>query len=158
VPDLCPGGAFGYRLQAFGADPAVLADIDGHVVRAEVLHLEVLVAEGDVGQAARAELLELAIDGPGILDDEAEGADPKLDPRGVLFRADAEDGEVDVAVGEVDAAGRRPADVDQAEDVLVPGGGLRGVLGRDSHVSQLGGRHTVRSSSASGGRGATLQY
>src|SRR5262245_37239656 len=66
------------RNDAFGADPAVLADVDGDAVGADVLRLEVPVAEGYVGQTLGAERVELAVGGLGIFDDEAKVAHAAL--------------------------------------------------------------------------------
>src|SRR5262245_28104884 len=101
------GRAMG-RYEASGADPAVLADVDGDAVGADVLSLEVLVAERYVREPLGAERVELAVGGLGILDHEAEVAHATLELAGLPLQGDAQHGEVGIAVGEVDAGGGEP--------------------------------------------------
>src|SRR5215813_2559625 len=138
-------------------DPAGLGDVDRHTIGAGVLHLDVAVALGAaVVVPAHAERLVDVVAarrvGGGeplggvveVVDLEAKVVDAgpvlaTLGP-GDFVVLEFQDGEVDIAIGEVVAARVRivdTADLLQAEHVDVELGGRIGVLGRNRDVPDL---------------------
>src|SRR6516164_1679176 len=151
VGDGCGG------LQAGGADPARLGDVDGDTIRRGVLHLDVA---GPVPVLAHAERLVDVIAGLGAgvlqpLGDRLEALDLEADvmdaaPARTAFHAgdrvvlEVEDRQVEVAVAQVITPGARAVDLRDllhAEHVHVELRGLVHVLGREGDVLDL--RHAV---------------
>src|SRR5206468_4011524 len=156
------------------ADPARLGDVDGDAVGAAVLHLDVAVALCAAGVAAHAERLVDVVAARRvrggeplggvveIVDLEAEVMDagPVLAPldAGHLVVLELEDGEVDLAVGQVVAAGVRivdAADLLQSEHVDVELRGRVGILRGQRDVPDLrhGGRLVIYASTPISPRG-----
>src|SRR5215470_9748765 len=140
-------------LQAGGADPARLGDVDGDTIRRGVLHLDVA---GPVPVLAHAERLVDVIAGLGAgvlqpLGDRLEALDLEADvmdaapARTALHAGDrvvleVEDRQVEVAVAQVITPGARAVDLRDllhAEHVHVELRGLVHVLGREGDVLDL---------------------
>src|SRR5712691_6101005 len=123
-----------------GAEPAVLADVDRHTVGARELALEVLSANGDVRLALGAVIGQDLVARLGVVHAEAEVVDADLHLAGGLV-LDAQHGEIDLAVGQVDAVTAVVPNLLQAEHGLVPVARLARVLGGDGDMADLGFGH-----------------
>src|SRR5213078_3524121 len=139
--------------EAGGAHPAGLGDVEHHVVRAAVLHLDVVLvlalahAERFVDVVARlgpgggkplGDRLEVVHLEPDVMD-AGEALAPLGPGHGVVL--ELEDGQVEIAVAQVVPAGVRvldPPDLLHAEHVDVELRGLVGVLGGHRNVLDLG--------------------
>src|SRR5262249_18558888 len=141
------------RTEAGGADPAGLGDVEHHVVRTAVLHLDVglvlalahterlvdvvprLRPGGREPLGNRLEVVDLE---PDVMD-----AGEALAPLGSGHRVvlELQNGEVEIAVAQVVPAGVRildPPDLLHPEHVDIELRGLVGVLGRQRNVLDLG--------------------
>src|SRR5881628_675957 len=139
--------------EAGGAHPAGLGDVEHHVVRAAVLHLDVVLvlalahAERFVDVVARlgpgggeplGDRLEVVHLEPDVMD-AGEALAPLGPGHGVVL--ELEDGQIEIAVAQVVPAGVRvvdPPDLLHAEHVDVELRGLVGVLGGHRNVLDLG--------------------
>src|SRR5437899_12227522 len=94
-------GCFGlaYRRRA---EPAMLADVDGHAVRSGEFALEVLRADGRVWLALGTVLRQDAVERLRVVHAETKMVDANLDLARLLV-FNAQHGEIDLAVRQIDA-------------------------------------------------------